>query len=375
MSPPPRSRSGTRRRMGSESPPGSAGPPPWSMGSRRPILKPAGPPFALVVRQLDQPGEPAGHGGLRHGRVGPRRELPQGERRVAETELGGTLQRRGQVLERPAVEQRARGLELRARRTALPDEICVIGVREPVRVGAQPCDEGAFLEREHGLRCPRDREERLDRVPALRVGSRVRVAVDHAHANAGGRRDAADERRACVQRRPHLEMRRARPAQRAPTQEGASQVGRPAAGAGDDASRRPVERQPLAAEHTSLGQDLDRVRRALDEKLRACAPVERVTAVRADLRVHPEAPQDGERPTRHGRLREVEVERERPPAEEMHGARRVEERGDLREPVAAALGDEGRELRARVRRERGGAHSRVPSSASSRRLSPCPEGP
>ena len=114
------------------------------------------------------------------------------------------------------------------------------------------------------------------------------------------------------------------------------------------------------------------MRRALDEKLRARAPVERVTAVRADLRVDPEAPQDGERPTRHGAPRGRGGTRA-PAAEEMHRAGRVEERGDLREPVAAALGASAASS-ARASEASGRAHSSVPSSASSRRLSPCARG-
>ena len=277
MSPPPRSRSGTRRRMGSESPPGSAGPPPWSMESRRPILKPAGTRFALLVRQLDQPGEPAGHGGLRHRRVGPRRELPQGERRVAETELGRTLQRRGQVLERPAFEQRARGLELRARRTALPDEIRVVGVREPVRVRAKPCDEGAFLEREHGLRCPR----RPRGTPRSRPSS--------------SRRQPSASRgrsRACERRRP------TRRCGRTPHLRGAASAPRDAASAARSASPHPGRR--LAGRPTGSRRGRRRVRAAG----RAAAPRGRAHPPRSGPRSCAASPRREAACARSGRTRD-----------------------------------------------------------------------
>ena len=83
----------------------------------------------------------------------------------------------------------------------------------------------------------------------------------------------------------------------------------------------------------------------------------------------------GERPPRDGRLRQVEVEGELAATEEVHDARRVEQGGDLGEAVAATLGRDRCELRARVRDERRGAHSSVPSSASSLRLSAGPAEP
>ena len=186
MSPPPRARSGTGRRMGSESPPGSAGPPPWSMESRRPILKPrraavGSSSASSTTRAAGRPSRPSS----RAGRPAPRA-------RAGRATGGGDGARRhpaasGPGARAPRCEQRARGLELRARRTALPDEICVIGVREPVRVGAQPGNEGPLLEPEHGLALrPRPRE------------------TPRSHPSSSRRRRSASRgrSRACERRRP-----------------------------------------------------------------------------------------------------------------------------------------------------------------------------
>ena len=263
------------------------------------------------VRQLDQPGEPAGHRGLRHGRVGPRRELPEGERRVAEPERRGARSVGGSRSSAPP-----RGACARRRAARAPSGSAGRGSRDrrwragsPRRADRRraPVPRARARSRSRPRRrgTPRSRPSSSRRRPSASRG-RSRACARR------GRRDAADERRARVQRRPHLEMRRARPAQRASAEEGAAQIRRPAAGAGDDTSGRPVERQPLAPEDAGLGEDVDRMGRALDEQLRASAPVERVSAVRADLRLDPKPPQDRERPTRDGRLREVEVERSSP---------------------------------------------------------------
>ena len=294
---------------------------------------------------------------------------------MAQPQLRGRLERRRESLERSVGEQRVRGLQLRAGGAALADEVRVVGVREPVRLGPQPGDERALLERQHGLGRARHREVRLDRIPALRVRGGVGLAVDHAHPHARGGGHAADERSAAVQRRPHLQVRRARPAQRARAEEGAPQIRRAAAGPRDDAPGRSVERKAVAAEDACLGQHLDRVRRSVDQQLRARAPIEGVAAIRADLRVDAEAPEDREGPPCDGRLRDVEMEGQLPAPEEVDRAGGVEQRRDLREPVAAALGDDRRELGARVGRERDGAHRRVPSRASRRRFRPWPEAP
>ena len=69
------------------------------------------------------------------------------------------------------------------------------------------------------------------------------------------------------------------------------------------------------------------------------------------------------------------MEAEPAAAEQVNGAGRVEECGQLGEPVAATLGDERGELGASVGPEGARAQRIVPSSARSRRLSDPPGAP
>src|SRR6185503_16912678 len=115
--------------------------------------------------------------------------------------------------------------------------------------------------------------------------------------------------------------------------------------------------------------------RALDEQLRACAPGERPPLVGADRGIDAQGPQDRERPACDRRLREIELKPKLASSEEVHRARRVEQRGDLGEPVAAPLRRDGRELGAGVRDQRPVAHRRVCSSASKRRFRVFPPEP
>ena len=135
------------------------------------------------------------------------RELAEGERRMAQPQLGGVLEGGSQPLQLAGVAKRSRRLELQQSRATLPDEVRMIRVGKPVGIGPKPGDQRALLEGEHGVRGARDREVGLDRLPALRVGGRVAVAVEHAHADSRGGGDAPHERGAGVERGPNLEVR------------------------------------------------------------------------------------------------------------------------------------------------------------------------
>jgi len=119
--------------------------------------------------------------------------------------------------------------------------------------------------------------------------------------------------------RAYLEVGRAWPAQGSGAEERSAEVCGPAACAGDDTAGRPVEREPLTRQHASLGEDVVRVGRPLDEELGACAPVERPLLVRADRGLDPQRPQDRERAARNRRLREVELEPKLAASEEVSG--------------------------------------------------------
>ena len=80
----------------------------------------------------------------------------------------------------PLERSRERGVELPPRGTALADEVRVVGVREPVRLGPELGHERLLLEAEHRLRRAGGGEERLDRLAPLGVGGGVTGPVDDA---------------------------------------------------------------------------------------------------------------------------------------------------------------------------------------------------
>ncbi len=243
--------------------------------------------------------------GLRRRRVRPGGELAERERRVPEPEVGGVLERRGERVEAPLVAQRRDRLELRAGREALADEVRVVGVREPVRLGPEPRDERPLLECEHGLGRAGRRQVRLDRVPALRV-----------------RRRRGDSRSTTRMRAPSAEatlrtkaapawsgVRTSRcgdrgPAERAAAEEGAAQVG--AERQHGRATTRPGGRSSGTCRGSSdprLGEHVDRVPRrrrrgagSASSPSKARRRYVRISAVDA------ERPQDRERTARDRRL-------------------------------------------------------------------------
>ena len=135
-------------------------------------------------------------GGLRCRRFTPGGELAQRQQRIAEPEAGDLVQTFGQPLELARRLQGAQRLELFLRRAARPDQVCVIGVGEPVRLGARGRDHGALLEGEHGVARTGRVEHRLDRVQPLGVRDGVPPPVAHAETGAVGGSDATEEVRA-----------------------------------------------------------------------------------------------------------------------------------------------------------------------------------
>ena len=163
-----------------------------------------------------------------------------------------------QRLERAGGAKAARRVELALGRVGRADEVRVVGVRKPVRLGAHLRDHAPLLEREHGVDDTGGEQVALDLLPPLRVGARVGITLADLQPNLLGRGDASQERRSGRRRRPHLEVRRPRAGERAAAEERAAQVGATAARAGHDASRRAVERQVVVAEHARLGEHAER---------------------------------------------------------------------------------------------------------------------
>ena len=174
----PASRKGGRRRSSEEipsptmrapEPDGGRGldPPAGSAAHRRRVWDSPSVSSTRCVRrprtssaERDEPREPTGHRGLRHRWVRALRELAERQRRVAETQLGGLLERRREALERTRVAQRPHGLELRLGGATLPDEVRVVGVRH-----------AGSRRRAGRRRAPAPRARARCRTPRRRTGS------------------------------------------------------------------------------------------------------------------------------------------------------------------------------------------------------------
>ncbi len=149
-------------------------------------------------------------------------------------------------------------------------------------------------------------------------------------------------------------------------------VGTLAAGACDEPSRRTLERRVPAVDDAGRDEDVQRARLALQVELEACRSVERAPPVRPDLGADALLAKKRERAAGGGAAREVEVEAPLPVPVQMEIAGRVEERRELRAPVAVACRRNAREFFADVL---GRDQSDTPSSASSRRLTSTPADP
>ena len=161
----------------------------------------------------------------------------------------------------------------------------MVGVRKPVRVGAQPGHDRPLLEREHRVpRAGRD-QQRLDLLRPLRVGNGVAPAVEHAQLRPTRCGEPGEEVGARERGGPELEVRRARPRERPAAEQGTAQVGAAAAGTGNNTAGWPLDRCQSPVEHTCLAEQLERARLSLDVELVAGRAVERLPAVGADLRM------------------------------------------------------------------------------------------
>src|SRR5262249_28616419 len=149
-----------------------------------------------------------------------------------------------------------------------------------------------------------------------------------------------------------LEVRRARPRQRAAAEERPAQIRGTAAGAADDALRRALERRAAPREDARFLEDLARAAGDGGLQLGARGSVERVLRVGADLRVDAELAQQREGAARGMAAAEVEVHRELAPAAQVPDPGGMEERRDLGGAAAAPARRDRRELVAHVLRER-----------------------
>ena len=126
---------------------------------------------------------------------------------MVQAKLGDLSQRTLEPVESTCSDERSNGLELELRSLARADEVCVVGVGAAVRMAARRGHDRAFLECENGLCGAGEREDRLDRVPALGVRHGMRGSLDHAEARARIRGEIAEQRRRLEAGCPQLEVR------------------------------------------------------------------------------------------------------------------------------------------------------------------------
>ncbi len=174
---------------------------------------------------------------------------------MTKAELGRLAQRLRKLVESRFVAEPLDGDELPPRGAARTDEVRVIRIREPIRPRARLGDDRALLERQHGLRRAHEREQRLDRLQALRVRQRVRRPFDDRELDALGSRKPCEERRRVERGRPQLEVRRAGERERSRAEKRAAQVGGAAAAARHDSPRRPLERAMPPVDDAGRRQD------------------------------------------------------------------------------------------------------------------------
>src|SRR4051812_5672842 len=129
-------------------------------------------------------------------------------------------------------------------------------------------------------------------------------------------------------------MRRARSAQGAAAEQRSAEIRAAAARLRDDAAGRIRERRDAHAQHSCLVQNLERALVSRDMKLVPPAAPEGAAPVGAGLRRNAEPAQEAERAARDGGFRQVEVNGDLAAAPQVDAAGRVEEAGELREPVA-----------------------------------------
>ena len=168
-------------------------------------------------------------------------------------------------------------------------------------------------------------------------------------------------------------MRRPRPGEGTATEKRAAQVGTATARPSDDRERRTLERPQRAVEDACLDKHGESSLLAVDVELVARTTVERVPRIRPDLGMDAEVAKERESTTRNPGGRDVEMQGNTVSAQEVDRPGGMEERGKLRQAIAATEGSDCRQFGSHVGRER--HQSVTPSRASRRRFSPTPAAP
>jgi hypothetical protein len=143
---------------------------------------------------------------------------------MACAQLGDLLQARRQPVELTAATQVFHRAELFVRGTAGPDQVGVVGVGKTIGTRASCREHGTFLEEAHGLRSAGEGEDIGDRFESLRICDRVTPAIEYGELDSLLTHKARQELGPFGTRAPNLEMRGARPAQRAASEQCSANV-------------------------------------------------------------------------------------------------------------------------------------------------------
>jgi hypothetical protein len=263
---------------------------------------------------------------------------------VTLTKLGDFLQSRRKLFQLAGATEGCDSSQLFVRGLACAHEIGMVRVGQSIGARASSGHHRALFEHEHGLTGTCKGEHVRDRFHSLRVSDGVSLAVEHPELPSFLRGNASQERRPVARGGANLEVRRTWPAQRSATEHRASEVCSPTARPPDNAPWRVFERAEPRAEHAGLMQHLKRTLFAVDVQLVARRAVEGAPPVRPDLGGDAESPQQAERTPSHGGVRKVEVNGHLATSPQVDAAGRVEEAGELRQPVAIATGRYAGEL-------------------------------
>src|SRR6185437_4148449 len=170
--------------------------------------------------------------------------------------------------------------QLRVRRAACANKICVIRIRKTVRISANRSEDGALFEDKNGVRCAGGDKRVGDRLDTLCICDRVPPAIEDAQVGALARPEVCKKTRALDLRGPDLEMWITRAAQRPGREERAAEVRAPAAPPRNHATRRPLDRAMRRIEHACTVERLVRMPGAFDVELITSRPAERMLLVR-----------------------------------------------------------------------------------------------
>jgi hypothetical protein len=245
---------------------------------------------------------------------------------MARSKLRDLLQSKRELLELTAPTQARHCKQLFVCGTAGPDEVGMVSVREAIGAGARCGNDRTLLEEEHCLRRTGEHEDIGNRFQSLRVCHSVASAVEHAQLDTFLTRYACEELGPFGSGGAYFQVRRARAAERAATEQRTTDVRATAARARDDSARRMVDWREPRTQDSCFIQDLKCALVSRDMELVSRRTLERAQPVRSNLRPDFECPEKTEGAASNRGIGNVEVHRD------LSAALEVDASGGVKEP-------------------------------------------